>query len=204
MYVAASAGQRPEYGYNHHTQHYFIWHAGKGEAGMQRALIGLGFVALTVATAFFAFSPRNTPPLKPSRVPFDRMQILTIARAGDAIVAGGELGYLLRSTDDGKTWRTAQVEPRRFAPVTAIRFIDASHGMAVGHEGQILRTTDGGQSWKELHFDARDGTPLMDIRRLPSGAWLAVGGFARALRSTETARRGRRSKYPARRRRNST
>ncbi len=152
---------------------------------MQRTLIGLGFVTLTVATALFAFSPRHTPPLGAHRIPVDRMRILTLAPAGDAVVAGGELGYLLRSTDGGRTWDVAKAEPQRFAAITAVRFSDASNGVAVGHEGLILRTTDGGRTWKELHFDQEDGTPLMDLRRLPSGSWMAVGAFARALRSND-------------------
>ena len=152
---------------------------------MHRALVGLAFMALTVATAFYAFSPRHTPPLEATRVPVDRMQIMSLTRAGNALVAGGELGFLLRSTDEGKTWETAKVEPQRRAPVTTIHFLDDTHGMAVGHEGQILRTSDGGKTWQELHFDEEHGAPLMDIRRLPSGAWLAVGAFSRALRSTD-------------------
>ncbi len=152
---------------------------------MRRLVTGLSVVALTAATALYAFAPRTTPPLAPTQLPVDRMQVLTLARAGEALVAGGELGYLLRSTDGGSSWQPAQIEPHRFAPITAIRFSDARNGMAVGHEGLILRTADGGQSWQELHFDEQDGTPLMDIRRLPSGAWLAVGAFARALRSVD-------------------
>lgn len=155
---------------------------------MRRLVIGLGFVALTVAAALYAFSPRATPPLQDTRVPVDRMRIQSLASTGDALVAGGELGLLLRSTDGGSHWQQAKVEPRRYATITAIRFSDARNGLAVGHEGQILRTTDGGQSWRELRFDEQDGSPLMDVRRLPSGDLLAVGAFARALRSSDDGR----------------
>ena len=120
---------------------------------MRRLVIGLGFVALTIAAAIYAFSPRSTPPLQDTRIPVDRMRIQSLASTGDALVAGGELGILLRSTDDGASWQPAKVEPHRYATITAIRFSDARHGMALAHEGQILRTTDGGRSWRELRFD---------------------------------------------------
>lgn len=153
-----------------------------------RILLGLGMAAIVAASAAYAFSPRTTPPLAATRLPVDRMAFTTLARAGQAWVAGGELGAIVWSADDGKTWTEAVVEPRRHALVTEIVFVDARVGMAVGHEGQILRTEDGGRHWKELAFDKERGEPLMSIARLPSGRWLAVGAFGRALASDDDGR----------------
>jgi photosystem II stability/assembly factor-like uncharacterized protein len=174
----------------------FQMHPQPGETGMRRTLPGLLFVALTMGTALYAFAPRHTPPLEPTRIAVDSMRILALEPAGDAMVAGGELGYVLRSTDGGNSWQVAKVEPQRDAPITRIRFSDPDNGMAVGHEGLILRTSDGGQTWQELHFDEQDGTPLMDIRRLPSGTWVAVGAFARVLRSVDDGKTWESVKIP--------
>lgn len=150
-----------------------------------RVLLGLGMAAIVALSAAYAFSPRATPALAATRIPVERMHFNTLARAGSTWVAGGELGHILWSADEGKTWQSAQVEPQRHALITQIVFVDDKLGMAVGHEGQILRSDDGGRSWKELAFDKDNGEPLMGIARLPSGAWLAVGAFGRALTSTD-------------------
>ena len=149
-----------------------------------RVLLGLGMAVIVALSAAYAFSPRSTPALTATRIPVDRMLFTTLARAGATLVAGGELGQILWSADEGKTWQAANVEPRRYALITQIVFEGDKLGMAIGHEGQILRSDDGGKNWKELAFDKENGEPLMSIARLPSGAWLAVGAFGRALTSS--------------------
>ena len=161
-----------------------------------RILIGLAMAVIVALSAAYAFSPRATPPLAATRLPVDRMAFTTLARAGSTWVAGGELGHIVWSADDGKTWTEAAVEPRRYAQITQIVFVDDKVGMAVGHEGQILRSDDGGKRWKELAFDKERGEPLMSIARLPSGHWLAVGAFGRALRSADDGKTWERIEIP--------
>ena len=148
-------------------------------------LVGLAMAAIVAAAAIFSFSPRPTPPLAPWHLPVERMQLNTLARFGQGLVAGGELGHILLSADGGKTWTDAAVTPRRYALINQIVFADERTGMAVGHEGSILRTEDGGKSWREVAFDEQNGVPLMSIAKLPSGQWLAVGAFGRAQRSSD-------------------
>jgi photosystem II stability/assembly factor-like uncharacterized protein len=71
--------------------------------------------------------------------------LLTVARAGDRLVAAGELGIVLLSDDNGKSWRQAQV-PVSVA-LTRVRFLTPKLGWAVGHGGVVLQSKDGGQSW---------------------------------------------------------
>lgn len=150
-----------------------------------RTLVGLAAAVIVGLAAVYSFSPRPTPPLAPTRLPVDRMQLNTLAHAGKGLVAAGELGHILLSGDGGRTWTDAKVSPQRYALLNQIVFVDARIGMAVGHEGWILRTDDGGATWNEIAFDKENGTPLMSIARLPSGQWLAVGAFGRAQRSTD-------------------
>lgn len=56
----------------------------------------------------------------------------------------------MSSTDDGTSWQPAQAQPARFAPITALRFEDATNGFAVGHEGLVLRTHDDGATWEPV------------------------------------------------------
>jgi photosystem II stability/assembly factor-like uncharacterized protein len=73
--------------------------------------------------------------------------MLAVARAGARFVAAGERGIVLLSDDGGASWNQAQVPVQ--TTLTALRFVDARTGWAVGHLGVILQTTDGGQTWRK-------------------------------------------------------
>ena len=151
-----------------------------------RTPVGLAVAVLMGLGALQAFSHRETPPLAATQLAVDRMQLNTLNQSKAGLVAGGELGTMLYSTDLGKHWLPAKVSNNRQALVNQISFApDGMEGMAVGHEGWILRTTDGGLNWQEVAFDEKNGEPLMGIARIPSGAWIAVGAFGRALRSND-------------------
>ena len=142
--------------------------------------------AIVALTAGYAFSPRPTPPLAATVLPVKFMQLDSIVRSSAGLVAGGELGKIVLSSDQGKSWKVAQLSTDRQALITQIVFDkDGKTGMAVGHEGWILRTGDGGLHWQEAAFDTRDGEPLMSVAHLSSDAWIAVGAFGRALRSDD-------------------
>ena len=73
---------------------------------------------------------------------------IDLTQAGDRLVAVGERGLVLLSDDQGQSWRQARVPVS--VSLTAVQFVDASHGWAVGHAGVILATQDGGESWHLL------------------------------------------------------
>jgi len=72
--------------------------------------------------------------------------MLAVTRAGSRLVAVGERGTVLLSDDDGARWRQAAAVPVQVS-LTALRFVDARTGWAVGHLGVILNTVDGGEHW---------------------------------------------------------
>lgn len=76
-----------------------------------------------------------------------------ITHTGDALVAVGERGLVLKSADGQNTWQQAQVPVS--AALTAVSFPTPELGWAVGHAGVILHTSDGGTTWS-LQFDGND------------------------------------------------
>lgn len=151
-----------------------------------RSLVGLTMSALMAVAAVQAFSHRQTPPLAATRLAVEKVHFNTLTRSKAGLVAGGELGKLLFSTDEGKNWTPATVSKDRQALITQVTFAkDGLHGLAVGHEGWILRSEDGGLSWSEVAFDEQNGEPLMSAAQLGANTWLAVGAFGRALRSDD-------------------
>jgi photosystem II stability/assembly factor-like uncharacterized protein len=68
-----------------------------------------------------------------------------VARAGNWLVAVGQRGHILVSTDGGVTWKQSQVPVS--SDLTAVFFASDRKGWAVGHDGVILNTLDGGVTW---------------------------------------------------------
>lgn len=80
------------------------------------------------------------------------------AVAGNHLVAVGERGIVLLSTDAGKQWR--QVPVPVSVGLTAVSFVDANNGWIVGHGGVVLATTDGGSTWTK-QLDGRQVAAAM-------------------------------------------
>jgi len=76
--------------------------------------------------------------------------LLDIAAAGNRLVAVGERGHILYSTDSGNSWIQAKVPTS--AMLTRVFFFSPELGWAVGHDGNVLFSRDGGVNW-ELQRD---------------------------------------------------
>jgi len=109
--------------------------------------IALGGIPAQAAPVDFAMLPalENARPTKAT--------LLDIADTGKRLVAVGEQGLIIYSTDKGTSWQQAKVPVS--VTVTSVFFINAETGWATGHQGVILNTTDGGQNW-QLQFRGRD------------------------------------------------
>ncbi len=81
--------------------------------------------------------------------------LLDIARLSDQrLVAVGERGHVLLSTDNGLSWK--QVKVPTTALLTAVTFVNEQIGYAVGHHQVILKSNDGGESWELQHKNSED------------------------------------------------
>lgn len=102
--------------------------------------------------------------------------LLDLAFAGSRIVAVGERGHVLLSDDQGATWRQAKSVPTRVM-LTAVYFVDAEFGWAVGHDETILKTVDGGETWIRTHFAPEAQQPLLDLWFANRVSGIAVGAY---------------------------
>lgn len=107
--------------------------------------------------------------------------LLSLARAGERLVAAGARGVILLSDDQGGHWRQARVPAS--VSITSVFFIDAEYGWAVGHLGVVLHSRDGGESWsKQLdgvqaaQLALSSAKQLGDERLLKSAQWLVADG----------------------------
>ena len=102
--------------------------------------------------------------------------LLDLAVAGNRMVAVGERGHVLLSDDQGVTWRQAKSVPTRVM-LTAVYFVDAQYGWAVGHDETILNTADGGENWTRSHFAPEAQQPLLDLWFANRVSGIAVGAY---------------------------
>jgi photosystem II stability/assembly factor-like uncharacterized protein len=102
--------------------------------------------------------------------------LLDLAVAGKRLVAVGERGHVLLTDDQGATWRQAKSVPTR-AMLTAVFFVDADFGWAVGHDETILNTVDGGETWTRSHFAPEAQQPLLDLWFANRVSGIAVGAY---------------------------
>jgi photosystem II stability/assembly factor-like uncharacterized protein len=71
--------------------------------------------------------------------------LLSVKRHGSRLLAVGERGIVLLSTDGGKQWK--QVGVPTSVTLTNVFFNDAGRAWIVGHGALILTSADGGLSW---------------------------------------------------------
>src|SRR5450830_1914471 len=150
-----------------------------------RTSVGVAVAAIVMMATAYSYSPRASVPSKATVNDATRMQVNALVRTPAGLLAGGELGKIFISEDQGLSWWPTRLSVQRQALITQIKFASNGTGIAVGHEGWILRSVDGGKSWQEQHFDDQRGEPLMSAARLPSGRWMAVGAFGRVLQSAD-------------------
>ncbi|MCP5360055.1 MAG: YCF48-related protein [Steroidobacteraceae bacterium] len=112
-----------------------------------------------------------------------RSLLLGLAWAGSRMVVVGERGHVLLSDDQGRNWRQARAVPTR-TMLTAVTFVDAQRGWAVGHDEIILHTTDGGETWRRQHWAPESQQPLLAVWFADATRGIAVGAY-KAFFSTQ-------------------
>lgn len=88
----------------------------------------------------------------------EKSAFLDIALLSERMVAIGERGVIAYSKDGGESWLQAKVPVSTM--LTAMHFVDDTHGWVVGHSAVILHTQDGGETWA-LQYDGNKANKLL-------------------------------------------
>jgi photosystem II stability/assembly factor-like uncharacterized protein len=111
------------------------------------------------------------------------LDVIAVPGADGTLVAVGERGHVLKSTDGGASWQQQRTPTR--ANLTAVWFADPQNGWTVGHDEVILRTTDGGGTWTRTHYEPDRQQPLLDVWFANATEGFAIGAFSSVYRSTD-------------------
>jgi photosystem II stability/assembly factor-like uncharacterized protein len=143
---------------------------------MQRLLAFL-LSSLFFLNAFSQQLPAMQAPLA------SKSLMLDIIKINDKqLVAVGERGHILLS-NDAVTWRQANVPLR--TTLTAVYFVDATHGWAVGHDATILFSPDGGENWEIQQYLPAKEKPLLDITFKNKNEGIAIGAYGQQYRTSD-------------------
>lgn len=122
-----------------------------------RAIVAMLILALAAPAGARGFvdvldTPAQATPLAAKSL----MQAVT--RTGERLVAVGQRGHIVVSTDGGASWKQSPVPVS--SDLTAVYFVDPKRGWAVGHDGVVLHTEDAGDTWR-VQLDGRKANELL-------------------------------------------
>ncbi len=121
------------------------------------------FIGMFFVSHLFAAQAQASEAPRPAKIAplATRAVFLDIAINQDTVMAVGERGIILRSDDQGGSWR--QIPSPVDATLTAVTFTDALTGWAVGHESTILKTRDGGESWQVVRYQPEEERYYLNV-----------------------------------------
>jgi len=108
--------------------------------------------------------------------------LLDITRVGNTLVAVGERGHVVTSTD-GESWQQAEVVPTRSTLTTVFNLGDRL--WAGGHDAVIITSGDRGDTWTLENFDPERQQAVMDILFTDKNNGVAIGSYGLYLRTTD-------------------
>ena len=79
--------------------------------------------------------------------------------------------------------------------LTAVFFVDAEYGWAVGHDETILNTADGGETWTRSHFAPEAQQPLLDLWFANRVSGIAVGAYGAYFTTNDGGRHWASAKF---------
>ena len=106
--------------------------------------------------------------------------LLDVARVGNTLIAVGERGHVVISTD-GDNWTQAEIVPTR-STLTTI-FSAEGRLWAGGHDAAILTSGDSGKTWTRQFYDPDRQQAVMDIFFSDEKEGVAVGTYGLYLRT---------------------
>ena len=159
---------------------------GPGFAPARLFCCGLAVVALL----FIALAKPAAQPVDGNAIPVrlaKRSLLLDVHGWGERVLAVGERGHILLSTDGGKNWQQVAAPTRR--TLTGVFLIDDQTAWAVGHQSVILKSGDGGETWAKANAENDPETAYLDILFLDAKTGFIVGSYGKFLSTSDGGER---------------
>ena len=111
--------------------------------------------------------------------------LLAVTRIGDRLVAVGERGHVVWSTN-GEDWQQAENVPTRSTLTTVVTVGDRL--WAAGHDAVIITSGDHGRTWSRQYFDPERQQAVMDLFFTDPENGVAIGSYGLYLVTSDGGR----------------
>lgn len=111
--------------------------------------------------------------------------LLDVTRISDRLVAVGERGHVVWSTD-GEQWQQAENVPTRSTLTTV--FAVGERLWAAGHDAVIITSGDFGRTWSRQYFDPERQQAVMDLYFTDAEHGVAIGSYGLYLETRDGGR----------------
>jgi photosystem II stability/assembly factor-like uncharacterized protein len=111
-----------------------------------------------------------------------KSMLLDITRSGSTLVAVGERGHIVTSTN-GEDWIQAEHVPTRSTLTTV--YSTGNRLWAGGHDAVILTSGDAGKTWTRLYYDPERAQAVMDIQFSDESNGVAMGSYGLYLYTSD-------------------
>jgi photosystem II stability/assembly factor-like uncharacterized protein len=108
--------------------------------------------------------------------------LLDITQSGNTLVAVGERGHVILSTD-GENWVQADHVPTRSTLTTVFSY--GNRLWAAGHDTVIITSGDEGKTWTQQFFDPERQQAVMDIYFKDDQVGIAIGSYGLVLKTVD-------------------
>jgi len=150
------------------------------KSSMLKKMIKNVFYTLVVCSAFSVTAQSPVAAIQ-SKLAQEKL-LIDITVAGTNLIAVGERGHILLSTD-GEQWQQANVPVNVL--LTSVDFKNDKVGFATGHDATLLKTTDGGFNWTVSNYQPELDKPLLDVKVIGDNV-IAVGAYGLFLESPDS------------------
>lgn len=116
----------------------------------------------------------------------DKSVLVSVTRFDGKIIAVGERGLVMQSTDEGKTWAGVLTSTNR--TLNSVLYLGDKVGIAAGHGGTLLRTEDDGATWSPVKIPEIGTDSILGLSVLSDGRVIACGAFGMYLESGDKGR----------------
>ena len=133
----------------------------------------MAVILMTVSACAMSQQPSQVMPLA------DDVLMISVTDVGEALVAVGERGHVLKSEDQGSSWRQIEGVPVNIL-LTKVFAVNQSV-WAVGHDSTVIHSDDGGETWELQFYDPERQLPLLSVYFLNEMHGFAIGAYGTIL-----------------------
>ena len=114
----------------------------------------------------------SQPTHSPWQTTISRTTSIEASPDGSTVLVTGQVGYLLRSADAGKTWELPI--SGTYSDLLDVTWVNARTAYVAGANSHVLWSTDGGATWRKVEGNIHPGQQFHHVRAVPGSERIVI------------------------------